>query len=468
MQRFTRVAARGASRLVANAAARAPAATTAWRAGAPRAPLHAQQTFQAATQQLTVPNLWVRRFATSTEIIQMKVPQMGDSIEEGSIVEWVKGPGNYVNVDDIIVLVETDKVVVEVRADHAGTISKVYADVGATVAVGAPLLDLQPGAAPAGIAAAAAPAKAAGAGAAAAPAAPAAPKAAPAAPKAAPPAPKAAPAAAPKAAAAAAPKADAPEAGANANANANASNAELGVLGSHRTAERVKMTRMRTTIAANLKAAQNTAALLTTFQEVDMTQLIELRKKHKDEFEKKFGQKLGFMSPFMKACGLALLEVPTINCQLDSDNNVVYHNYADISVAVATPTGLVMPVVRDCHTQSLASMEAALGDLAARARSRQISLEEMQGGTFAISNGGVFGNMMGTPIIYAPQSAILGMHATKLRAVVDQKTGVISARPMMYLALTYDHRIIDGREAATFLVSVRDKIEDPHRILLGL
>merc|ERR1711871_1888654 len=199
-----------------------------------------------------------------------------------------------------------------------------------------------------------------------------------------------------------------------------------------------------------------------------MSALINMRKKHKDAFEAKHGQRLGFMSPFMKACGLALQEIPAINCQLDADNNIVYRNYADISVAVATPTGLVLPVVRDCQSRSLAEMESSLADLATRARNREITMEEMQGGTFAISNGGVFGSMMGTPILFSPQSAILGMHATKMRAVVDQNTGDVVARPMMYLALTYDHRLIDGREASTFLVSVRDKIEDPHRLLLDL
>lgn len=386
-----------------------------------------------------------RCFGTDGEVMTVQVPQMGDSIEEGSIVEWVKGPGDWVHVDDIIVLVETDKVVVEVRADKAGKIVGQHAEIDDTVDVGAPLYDLELGTPPEGAESSiSAPAPAPAPESkkeAEAPAPAEAPKAAP------------APAPAPKAAPAPAPASD---------------DGDASTLASHRTEERVKMTRMRRTIANNLKHAQNTAAMLTTFNEVDMSALIALRNKHKDAFEKKHGKKLGFMSPFMKACGLALQEVPAVNSQLDENDNIVYRNYADISVAVATPTGLVMPVIRDCHTASLATMEAKLGDLAARARSRDIAMEEMQGGTFSISNGGVFGSLMGTPILFAPQTAILGMHATKMRAVVDPKTGEVVARPMMYLALTYDHRLIDGREAVTFLCSVRDKIEDPHRMLLDL
>ena len=297
---------------------------------------------------------FVRFFSDEDEVINVMVPGMGDSIEEGTIVEWVKGPGDWVRVDDIIVLVETDKVVVEIRAEHEGQILNVHAEVDDSVDVGAPLLDLAPGDVPEGEGGADAGNTTPDDNNAPAPAAndqSAKTEEKPPAEKPAPPAPAAAPAA--------------PDAAAEEPAG-------------DRIEERVKMSRMRKTIAKNLKHAQNTAALLTSFQEVDMSALIEMRKKHKDAFEAKFGTKLGFMSPFMKACGLALQEVPAVNSQLDEDENIVYRNYSDISVAVATPTGLVMPVVRNCHSQSLAGMESDLNDLAARARTREISMEEMQ------------------------------------------------------------------------------------------
>jgi 2-oxoglutarate dehydrogenase E2 component (dihydrolipoamide succinyltransferase) len=222
---------------------------------------------------------------------------------------------------------------------------------------------------------------------------------------------------------------------------------------------------MRTRISQRLKESQNTAAMLTTFQECDMSALFEMREKYKEQFEKAHGAKLGFMSPFIKAAAMALQEQPIINAVIDG-GDIVYRDYVDISVAVASPRGLVVPVLRNVEAQSLAKIEQNLADLAKRARADQIALEEMAGGTFTISNGGVFGSMMGTPIINPPQSAILGMHATKQRAVVVN--GKIEVRPVMYLALTYDHRLIDGREAVTYLVSLRDKIEDPRRMLLGL
>ena len=386
-----------------------------------------------------------RSFSTDGETITMKTPDLGDSIEEGTILEWHHKVGDWVRKDDVIVTLETDKVAVEIRAEAAGQISQLHAEEDDSVEVGANLVDLTLGEPPEGYAQeeeTAAPAPSVEE-------------------TAAPPPPPAAPAAEKQAAPTPTPQPAAPAADASVDISDT-------VLASGRVEERVKMSRMRKTIAANLKNAQNTAAMLTTFNEVDMSALIDLRKKHKDEFEAKHGQKLGFMSPFMKACGLALQEVPAVNSQLDDNENIVYRNYSDISVAVATPTGLVMPVIRNCESAPLARLESDLGDLAARARTRQISMEEMQGGTFSISNGGVFGSLMGTPILFAPQTAILGMHATKMRAVVDPATGEVVAKPMMYLALTYDHRLIDGREAVTFLCSVRDKIEDPHRMLLGL
>lgn len=230
---------------------------------------------------------------------------------------------------------------------------------------------------------------------------------------------------------------------------------------------RVKMTRMRLRIAQRLKEAQNTAAMLTTFQEVDMTNLIALRTKHKDEFEKTHGVKLGFMSAFVRASTAALIEFPAVNGVIDdSTNEIVYRDYVDISVAVASPAGLVVPVLRNTENMDFSGVEKSIAHYGKKAKEGALALEDMTGGTFTISNGGVFGSLFGTPIINIPQSAILGMHATKMRAVVVD--GQVVARPMMYLALTYDHRLVDGREAVTFLKSVQAKIEDPARLLLNM
>jgi 2-oxoglutarate dehydrogenase E2 component (dihydrolipoamide succinyltransferase) len=217
-----------------------------------------------------------------------------------------------------------------------------------------------------------------------------------------------------------------------------------------------------------MKEAQNTAASLTTFNEVDLFALQELRARLKEDFVKKHGVKLGYMGPFVKAAATALQEIPIINARVENGDTIVYNHSVDISVAVATPKGLVTPVLRACHLMSIADIERTIGELGERARDNKISINELTGGTFTISNGGVFGSMMGTPILNSPQSAILGMHAIKERAVVLPGTGEIVARPMMYLALTYDHRIIDGREAVTFLVRVKQLLEDPCRLLLGV
>jgi len=231
---------------------------------------------------------------------------------------------------------------------------------------------------------------------------------------------------------------------------------------------RSKMSRMRQRVAARLKESQNTAAMLTTFQEVDMGNFMEMRVRHKDEFEKKHGVKLGFMSVFVKACTSALQEVPAINAYIDDEaKEIVYRDYCDISVAVASPNGLVVPVLRNTEYMSFADVERTIALFGKKARDGTLALDDMSGGTFTISNGGVFGSLMGTPIINQPQSAILGMHATKMRAVVDEKGNVV-ARPMMYLALTYDHRLIDGREGVTFLKSVADKITDPARLVFDI
>jgi len=228
------------------------------------------------------------------------------------------------------------------------------------------------------------------------------------------------------------------------------------------------MTRMRQRIASRLKESQNTTAMLTTFQEVDMSGIMTLRKEHKESFEKMHGVKLGFMSAFCKASSFALQQIPTVNAVIDdATNEIVYRDYVDISVAVSSPRGLVVPVLRNVESMSLADVERSIGNLAGKAKRDEITLDEMTGGTFTISNGGIFGSMMGTPIINPPQSAILGMHATKQRPVV-LKSGEIGIRPIMYLALTYDHRLVDGREGATFLCTIRDMIEDPRRLLLGV
>ncbi|KAJ9051833.1 2-oxoglutarate dehydrogenase complex E2 component [Entomophthora muscae] len=237
----------------------------------------------------------------------------------------------------------------------------------------------------------------------------------------------------------------------------------------HRTESRVKMNRMRLRIAQRLKEAQNTAASLTTFNEVDMTNLLELRKTYKDQFEKKHGVKLGFMSAFCRASAIALQEIPAVNASIEGPNGgdtIVYRDYVDISVAVATPKGLVTPVVRNVQDMSFLDVERTIAELGTKARDNKVTIEDLTGGTFTISNGGVFGSLMGTPIINMPQTAILGMHGTKERPVAVN--GKVEIRPMMYLALTYDHRLVDGREAVTFLVRVKEIIEDPRRLLLGL
>jgi 2-oxoglutarate dehydrogenase E2 component (dihydrolipoamide succinyltransferase) len=228
--------------------------------------------------------------------------------------------------------------------------------------------------------------------------------------------------------------------------------------------ERVKMTRLRKVIASRLKEAQNTAAILTTWNEVDMTGVLEMRKQYKDSFEKKHGVKLGFMGIFTKACVTALREWPAVNAEIDGDD-IIYKNHYDIGIAVGSPTGLVVPVVRDCDEKSLAGIEAAIVSYGQKARNGQLTMDEMMGGTFTISNGGVFGSLLSAPILNRPQSAILGMHKTQMRPMV-MPDGSIQARPMMYLALSYDHRIIDGREAVSFLVRVKECLEDPQRILL--
>jgi 2-oxoglutarate dehydrogenase E2 component (dihydrolipoamide succinyltransferase) len=415
---------------------------------------------------------------------EVTVPVLGESITEATIGEWLKQPGDPVKADEPIASLETDKVSVEVPSPVAGVMGQHAVQVGDTVQVGAMLATIE-----AGDGAAAAPKPAA----AAAPASVAAPAPAPA------PAPVAAPA--PEAsnespaalspsvrravleygldpssitgtgkdgritredvtAAAASKPAAAPAAPAAAAAPAPAAAPAGG-----RKEERVKMTRLRQTIAKRLKEAQNTAAMLTTFNDVDMSAVIEARAKYKDLFEKKHGVRLGFMGFFVKAATMALKDIPSVNASIEGDE-IVYHDYADISVAVSSPGGLVVPVIRDAQDLTVAGIEKTIGDFGKRAKDGTLKMDEMRGGTFTISNGGVFGSLMSTPIINPPQSAVLGLHRIEERPVVVN--GQVVVRPMMYLALSYDHRLIDGREAVTFLVALKNAIEDPTRILIDL
>ena len=406
---------------------------------------------------------------------EIKVPTLGESVTEATVARWLKPLGAVVAVDDALVELETDKVTLEVNATAAGTLSQILAPEGSNVGVGAVLGLI--GEAGAGVVAAPAPAPAVAAAVASVDASDvlspavrkliddnkldaskipasgkdgrltkedvqnylAKPAAAPA------PAPVAAPAPRP------APPAPKPAAPSGPRARADRE-------------ERVRMTRLRQRIAERLKDAQNTAAMLTTFNEVDMSNLLALRNQYKDKFEKKHGGvKLGFMSFFVKAAVAALKELPAVNGEIDGAD-LVYKNYYDIGVAVGTPQGLVVPVLRDADMLSFAGIEKAIGEFGKKARDGKLSMDEMSGGTFTISNGGVYGSLMSTPIINPPQSAILGMHKTQDRPVAIG--GKVEIRPMMYLALSYDHRIIDGREAVTFLVRVKEAIEDPQRLLL--
>mmetsp|Transcript_28015 Transcript_28015/g.41101 ORF Transcript_28015/g.41101 Transcript_28015/m.41101 type:complete len:465 (-) Transcript_28015:290-1684(-) len=399
-----------------------------------------------------------RSYTTKSSILQMPiktidVPTMGDSITEGTIVDIPVAPGDYVNVDDVVIVLETDKVSVDIRAPEDGAVVEIHGEVDDVVEVGSALYRLDTDAeAPAGGSGEAPKAVEAPT-----PAAAAAPE-----PVAAAPTPTAAPAA-PVAPPTPPPPAATPPPPPS-TLNVESITTTLGT----RPERRSKMSRMRQRVASRLKESQNTAAMLTTFQEVDMGNFMEMRVRHKDEFEKKHGVKLGFMSVFVKACTSALQEVPAINAYIDDEaKEIVYRDYCDVSVAVASPNGLVVPVLRNTEYMSFADVERTIALFGKKAREGSLSLDDMTGGTFTISNGGVFGSLMGTPIINQPQSAILGMHATKMRAVVDEKGNVV-ARPMMYLALTYDHRLIDGREGVTFLKSVADKITDPSRLVFDI
>lgn len=419
----------------------------------------------------------------ATEVL---VPTLGESITEATLGEWLKQPGDKVAADEPIASLETDKVSVEVPSPVAGVMGQHAVKVGDTVQVGAMIATVDAGGAAPAQAAAPQPAVTES------PAAPA-------------PAPAPAPAQAGsedaavlspsvrravlehgvdpatikgtgkdgritkedvEAAASAKPQAaSAPAASAVANASSDDDDATAGRAAAGRREERVKMTRLRQTIARRLKEAQNTAAMLTTFNDVDMTAVVEARAKYKDLFEKKHGVRLGFMGFFVKAACMALKDIPSVNASIEGDE-IVYHDYADISVAVSAPNGLVVPVIRDADQLSVAGIEKTIGDFGRRAKSGELKMDEMKGGTFTISNGGVFGSLMSTPIINPPQSAVLGLHRIEDRPVV--RDGQVVVRPMMYLALSYDHRLIDGREAVTFLVALKNAIEDPTRILINL
>jgi 2-oxoglutarate dehydrogenase E2 component (dihydrolipoamide succinyltransferase) len=412
---------------------------------------------------------------------EIRVPTLGESVTEATIGRWFKKAGEAVAVDEPLVELETDKVTIEVPAPSAGVLGEIIAKDGETVAVGALLGQITDGAGAAKAAAAPAAAKPAAA-----------------------PSPAAAPAPAP---AAKAPPADAPLAPSVRKLSAESGIDASTVPGSGKDGrvtkgdmlaaiekaasaptpvnqpaasvqvrapspaddaareERVKMTRLRQTIARRLKDVQNTAAMLTTFNEVDMSHIMAMRVQYKDVFEKKHGSKLGFMGFFTKACVQALKDIPAANAEIDG-TDLIYKNYYHIGVAVGTDKGLVVPVVRDCDHKSIAEIEKSIADYGRRARDGQLKIDEMQGGTFTITNGGIYGSLMSTPILNAPQSGILGMHKIQDRPVAIG--GKVEIRPMMYLALSYDHRVIDGKEAVTFLVRVKESLEDPARLVLDL
>src|SRR5271166_6636003 len=409
--------------------------------------------------------------------IEIRVPALGESISEATVGKWFKKAGEPVRADEPLVELETDKVTLEVNAPGAGVLSEITAETGQTVAIGALLGQLSSGA----TAPAAAPARAA------------ANKAAPAPAAAMPPAPSAAKiaaedrinlasvagsgkrgqvlkgdvlaAAASASASVVAPAPVQAPAPVPAPAPASVPAARSTTPDDSAREERVRMTKLRQTIARRLKDAQNTAAMLTTFNEVDMSEVMALRARYKDAFEKKHGAKLGFMGFFIKACVQALKEIPAVNAEIDGAD-LVYKNYYHIGIAVGTDKGLIVPVVRDAERLSIAEIEKTISDLGKRARDGQLKLEELQGGTFTITNGGIYGSLMSTPILNAPQSGILGMHKIQERPIAVG--GKVEIRPMMYLALSYDHRIVDGREAVTFLVRVKEALEDPARLVLDL
>jgi len=412
---------------------------------------------------------------------EIRVPALGESITEATIAQWYKKPGDAVSVDEPLCELETDKVTIEVPAHVAGVLSEIIAKEGETVEVGALLASIGEGqgaTAPAAVEAAPAPAPEPVS------------EAAPVAPTT-PSTPSTgtqdlSPAArrvveehglAPEmiagtgkdgritkedAVQAAQSDAATPSSAPAANAAAPLASQAVAVAGQE---ERVKMTRLRKTIASRLKESQNTAAQLTTFNEVDMSALMALRSEYKDLFEKKYGVRLGFMGFFVRACVTALREIPAVNAEISGDE-IIYKKYVNMGVAVGTEKGLVVPVVRNVQDMGLAEIEQAIGNYGRKARDGQLAINDLQGGTFTISNGGVYGSLMSTPILNMPQSGILGMHKIQQRPMAVN--GEVVVRPMMYLALSYDHRIVDGKEAVTFLVRVKECLETPERLLLDI
>lgn len=392
-------------------------------------------------------------------IIDVKVPMLSESVSEGTLLEWKKKVGEAVARDEILIDIETDKVVLEVPSPQAGVLVEIVAQDGETVVADQVLARIDTAATVAAEAPAAAPAEAA---------------------------PAAVPAAAQNNAAMPAAAKLAAETGVDVNVlqgsgrdgrvlkedvqNAAAKPAAavapaVALPAGARPEERVPMSRLRARVAERLLASQQENAILTTFNEVNMKPIMDLRAKYKEKFEKEHGVKLGFMSFFVKAAVTALKKYPVVNASVDG-KDIVYHGYFDIGIAIGSPRGLVVPILRDADQMSIANIEQAIVDYAKKAKDGKIAIEDLTGGTFSITNGGTFGSMMSTPIINPPQSAILGMHATKERAVVEN--GQVVVRPMMYLALSYDHRIIDGREAVLTLVAIKDALEDPVRLLLDL
>uniref|UniRef100_A0A1I7YVT4 Dihydrolipoyllysine-residue succinyltransferase component of 2-oxoglutarate dehydrogenase complex, mitochondrial n=1 Tax=Steinernema glaseri TaxID=37863 RepID=A0A1I7YVT4_9BILA len=395
------------------------------------------------------------------DVIEVEGPAFAESISEGDI-RWIKQKGDFVNEDELVAEIETDKTSVEVPAPQAGTIVELLVEDGAKVTAKQKLYKMQPGGE--GAAAPAAekpkteePKKEAPKVQAAAPATPAAPKAnAGQIPSSAPATPKA-----PQAPISSKPVTQIPVTGLRVPAGIPPEQAITG----NRGETRVKMNRMRLRIAQRLKDAQNTYAMLTTFNEIDMSSVIEMRKTYQKAFEKKHGTKIGLMSPFIRAAAYALQDVPVVNAVID-EGEIVYRQFVDMSIAVATPKGLVVPVLRNVESMDYATIELSLKELGEKARDNKLAVEDMEGGTFTISNGGVFGSMFGTPIINPPQSAILGMHGIFDRPVAIN--GKVEIRPIMKVALTYDHRLIDGREAVTFLKTIKTAVEDPRTILMNL
>ena len=400
--------------------------------------------------------------ATGGEAIRVTVPVMGESVTEGTLSQWLKNAGDSVEQDEPIAEIETDKVAIEVPAPAAGVLSETLVAAGTVVEIGTEIAVIAAGAS-AGAAPSAAPS----------------------------PAPSPAPAASASNGAAVAPSvrrisaendinpSDIPGTGKDGRATkgdalkfisqggapAPAKQEARAVRDIGPREERVKMTRLRQTIARRLKEAQDTAAMLTTFNDVDLTAVMAMRKQYKDLFEKKHGVKLGFMSFFTKAAVTTLQEIPAVNAEIDG-TDIIYKNFYNISIAVGTEKGLVTPVIRDADVMNLAEIEAEIGRMGKLARDGKLTLDDLQGGTFTITNGGVYGSMMSTPILNPPQSGVLGMHRIEQRPVAID--GKVEIRPMMYLALSYDHRIVDGKEAVTFLVRIKECLEDPERMLLNL